>query len=273
MPESRPHLNGARNGAGPAAPTPTPTPTPPAAATPAPSLPVLYHALEPLAPERHGTLRVRDAGYAFAAAAHAIPLMAEEFPAAARSLPIVFAAQPPHLPVALTGLAPGRNGFVTSTGGWRPGAYVPAYLRRYPFLLVRARPEAEQLVLCLDPQAPQVSEEAGAPLFDAAGQPTAQLQHVLGFARAIEEGSQRTRVMTERLHRLGLLKPMVLQVPGPGGPLRVDGFFAVDRAGLTALPGDQFLEFRANGWLDAIYAHLLSLAGLVDLARARTPRR
>ncbi|RAI59368.1 SapC family protein [Roseicella frigidaeris] len=255
MPESRPPVNGAKSGA-----------TNGAGAA-APSLPILYRSLEVLAPERHARLRVREAGYAFAAGASAIPLMAEEFPVAARSLPIVFAAQPPHLPVALTGLVPGRSVFVTAAGQWRPGAYVPAYLRRFPFLLVRTGPETEERVLCVEPRAPQLSETEGAPLFDAAGQPTPQLRHVLGFARAVEEGSLRTRAMTERLHQLGLLKPAMLQVSRPGGPLRIDGFFAVDRPGLAALPAEAFLGLRAHGWLEAIHAHLLSLAGVAELAR------
>lgn len=234
---------------------------------PAPILPPLYSALEPLTPERHRALRIRDAGFGFAAAASAIPLAAEEFLVAARTLPIVFGAQPPHLPVALTGLAAGSNLYVTETGAWRPGAYVPAYLRRVPFFLVRAAQGSDQLVLCIDPKAPQVSETEGQALFDAEGKPTSQLENALNFTRAVEEGILRTRAITTRLNELGLLKAAVVQFPHHGKPLRVDGFFAVDRPALNALPTEQLAELRDKGWLEVIYAHLLSIGGLPELAR------
>jgi hypothetical protein len=243
------------------------TPLANGAAVAAPVLPPLYKALDPLAAERHARLRVRDAGFGFAAQASAIPLSAEEFTVAARTLPIVFGAQAPHLPVALTGLASGSNLYVTERGGWKPGAYVPAYLRRVPFFLVRSAPGSDQLVLCIDTQAPQVSETEGEPLFDAAGKATPLVDRVLAFTRTVEEGMLRTRAITERLSQLGLLKPAVVEFPHHGKPLRVDGFFAVDRPALAALPADQFVELRDKGWLEPIYAHLLSIGGLPELAR------
>src|SRR5215213_9935851 len=96
------------------------TPVANGAAVAGPVLPPLYRSLDPVTPERHAKLRVRDAGYAFAATASAIPLAAEEFSIAARTLPIVFGAQAPHLPVALTGLAAGQNLYVTEGGAWKP---------------------------------------------------------------------------------------------------------------------------------------------------------
>ncbi|MDO9708711.1 SapC family protein [Paracraurococcus lichenis] len=232
-----------------------------------PALPPLYRSLEPLTPERHGALRVRDAGYAFAAAANAVPLAADEFPAAARTLPIVFGAQAPHLPVALTGLAAGSNLYVQADGTWRPGAYIPAYLRRMPFFLVRAAPGSEQLVLCLDTRAPQVSGTEGEPLFTEEGKPTPQLEQALAFTRMVEEGILRTRAITEGLNGLGLLKAAQVEVPHHGKPLRIDGFFAVDRSALMALPAGQLAELRDKGWLEVVYAHLFSLGSLADLAR------
>ncbi|MCB4820586.1 SapC family protein [Roseicella aerolata] len=242
-------------------------PVPNGAAAAGQALPPLYRSLDPLTPERHGRLRVRDAGYGFAATANAIPLAAEEFPAAARSLPIVFGAQAPHLPVALTGLAPGSNLYVSETGTWRPGAYVPAYLRRVPFFLVRAAQHSDQLVLCIDSLAPQVSETEGEPLFTAEGKPTPQLERALALTRAVEEAILRTRAITGRLHELGLLKAAVVQFPHHGKALRVDGFFAVDRPALAALPAGELAELRDKGWLEVIYAHLLSIGGLPGLAR------
>jgi hypothetical protein len=237
------------------------------AAATAPTLPPLYRQLEGLTAERHGALRLRDAGYGFAAAASAVPLAAEEFTIAARSLAIVFAAQAPHMPVALTGLTAGTNLFVDSGGAWKIGAYVPAYLRRYPFFLLRVAQESDELALCIDPGAPQVSDTMGEPLFTADGKPAPQLERAFAFTKSVEEAMLRTRSMTQRLAELGLLKSSVVQFEQHGKPVRIDGFFAVDRPTLAALPSEQLAELRDRGWLEVIYAHLLSISGIPDLAR------
>lgn len=232
---------------------------------PAPTLPPLYQALEVLTANRHGALRLRHAGFGFASAASAIPLAAEEFVVAARTLPIVFATQAPHMPVALTGLAAGSNLYVDAAGAWKDGAYVPAYLRRYPFFLLRTAPDSNDLALCVDPNAPQLGE-AGEPLF-AGGKPAPPLERAAAFTRSVEEAMLRTRVMTEALAAHGLLKPAVVEFRHHGKPLRVDGFCAVNRPALAALPADALADLRDRGWLEPIYAHLLSVGGLPELAR------
>ena len=242
-------------------------PAPNGATAPLPALPPLYRGLEPVTAQRHAGLRVRDAGFGFAREASAVPLMAEEFVAAARSLPIVFAAQAPHLPVAVTGLAAGHSLYVEADGRWRPGAHVPAYLRRLPFLLVRAAPGSDQLVLCVDPGAPQASATEGEPLFDAEGKATPALDRALAFCRATEEAALRTGAMSEGLAEAGLLKPAVVQFELGGRPIRIDGFYAVERPALMALPPERLAELRDRGWLEAIYAHLLSVGGLSSLAQ------
>jgi len=237
------------------------------ATAPAPVLPPLYAALEPLAAERHRKLRLRDSGFGFAAGANALPLAAEEFATAARTLPIVFASTAPHLPVALTGLASGENRFVGADGAWREGAYVPAYLRRVPFFLLRTAPESEELVLCLDPGAAQVSETEGTPMFGPDDKPTEALDRAFAFTRAVEQAMLRTRAMSEALAALGLLKPAQVQFQQDGKQVRIDGFFAVDRPTLLALPADKFMQLRDQGWLEPVFAHLMSIGGVAELAR------
>ncbi len=237
-----------------------------------PTLPPLYRKLEPVTAQRHGALKMHAAGYGFAAQMSAIPLAAEEFVVAARTLPIVFAAQSPHMPVALAGLATGRNLYVEPDGSWRAGAYVPAYLRRYPFFLLRTAPGSQELALCLDPTAPQLGAGEGHALFTETGERTPHLDHAVTFTRQVEEAILRTRALALGLAEMGLLKPASVQFQHAGKPMRVDGFFAVDRPALAALPADQLAQLRDRGWLEVIYAHLLSIGGLPDLAKGAEPR-
>lgn len=229
-------------------------------------MPPLYGRLEPLTLETHRLLRLKDAGFGFAAGLSAVPLAAEEFIPAARHLPIVFAAEAPHMPVAVTGLKPGANLCVGGDGRWRGDAYIPAYLRRFPFFLVRVKAGAEEMALCLDPGAPQLVQEGGEALFDAAGQPTEAAKRAFEFTRAVEQAFARTRDMAAGLAAMGLLAPATVEVHKDGKPVRVDGFHAVQREALARLSPAQLAELRDKGWLDAVYAHLFSMGAIPELA-------
>jgi len=227
-----------------------------------PALPPLYGSLVPLNQMQHGAWRVRDMGFGFAAGLPAVPLALEEFALASRHMGVVFATAAPHMPLAILGGGPGRNLFINADGKWREGAYIPAYLRRYPFLLARTRADSDELALCLDPGAPQFSQEEGEPLFDGEGKPTAMATRAFEFTRAVEASFLRTQDFVATLTELKLLGPAAVQFEQGGRNLRVDGFHAVQREAFNALTGDQLVMLRDKGWLEAIHAHLFSVAAL-----------
>ncbi|MBV8237465.1 MAG: SapC family protein, partial [Sphingomonas sp.] len=113
-------------------------------------LPLFYNGLEPLSSELHANYRIRPANVApFLRGQHAIPLTVEEFPLAQRFMPIVFSAGEDPVPLALMGLNEGVNVFIDADGKLtEENFYVPAYVRRYPFMLARLRPDADELSLC-----------------------------------------------------------------------------------------------------------------------------
>lgn len=213
-----------------------------------PLLPPLYSALEPLTPQRHSDLRLRDAGYAFAARISAIPLAFEEFSPASRHYPIVFTAQAPHMPMVIMSLAADANPQVDANGVWQAGKYIPAYLRRFPFFLVRVAEGSDELALCMDTAAPQISTTEGEILFGADGKPTPILDQAFAFSRSLEAAMQKTRALTDLLTSLNLLQPT-----------------AVQREAFAALPAEKLAELRDNGALELIYAHLASMAALPEL--------
>lgn len=236
--------------------------TPPAASQANTGLPPIYSALTPLNHMQHGRWRVRDVGFGFAAGIPAVPLALEEFALAARHMGVVFATQAPHMPLAILGAGPARNLFINAEGKWREGTYVPAYLRRFPFLLARTNPASDELALCLDPNAPQFSETEGEPLFDAEGKPTAMATRAFEFTRAVESSFLRTQEFVATLNELKLLAPAAVQFDQGGRSMRVDGFHAVQREAFNALTGEQLVMLRDKGWLEPIHAHLFSVAAL-----------
>ena len=108
------------------------------ASAPQASLPLFYNDLMPLNSRDHGSWHARAADKAvWLAGQHAVPLTVEEFPMTQRHFPIVFSSGENPVPLALMGLNEGVNAFVSDDGTVEEGLYLPAYARRYPFLLAK----------------------------------------------------------------------------------------------------------------------------------------
>src|SRR5262245_49510004 len=70
----------------------------------------------------------------------ALPLSFTEFSVACRDYPIAFLNAGDagnFVPMVVLGLETQQNLFVTKDGVWETSAYVPAYVRRYPFCMTR----------------------------------------------------------------------------------------------------------------------------------------
>ena len=122
-------------------------------------LPIFYGALEPLSSSVHAGYRSRSADRApFLANHHAVPITIDEFVSVQRHFPIVFSSGENPVPLALMGLNEGVNVFIDADGKPTGEIYLPAYVRRYPYMLAKLRPDTDELSLCFDPS----SESIGA---------------------------------------------------------------------------------------------------------------
>jgi hypothetical protein len=145
--------------------------------------------------------------------------------------------------------------------------YVPAYLRRYPFLLAKLRPESDELSLCVDPSSGAVGEfEDGEPLFDG-DQPSEATKAVLQFCEQFETAGQRTGAFMEELKQANLLMEgeVAIQPEGQEQPFVYRGFQMVDEEKLRNLRGDELRKMNQNGMLALIFAHLFSLSQTRDI--------
>ena len=234
------------------------------ASAPQPQLPLFYKDLLPLNSRDHadwkaGTLE----NAAYIGATHAIPLTSDEFIDAQRHFPIVFTSGDNSLPIALFGLNEGVNTFVGTDNKITDAIYLPAYARRYPFLLAKLQPGNDDMSLCFDPSIGVVSKrDDGQALFDAAGQPTEYTQGVLEFCRRFEESGQRTKLFMDELAKLDILMDgeiAITRADMPDKPFIYRGFRMVDENKLRELPGAKVEELSKNGMLALIHAHLFSL--------------
>lgn len=243
------------------------------ASAPQAQLPLFYKDLMPLNSREHKGWKSRNFDDAsFIASTHAIPLTVDEFVDAQRHLPIVFTSGDNPLPIALMGLNEGVNTFVGDDGKMIDPVYLPAYARRYPFLLARLSPESEELSLCFDPEAGVVGDSAdGNALFTDDGNPSEFTSGILEFCQRFEEAGNKTKAFMDELEKHDLLMDgeiAITMADNPDKPFVYRGFRMVDENKLRELPAATVEELNKNGILTLLHAHLFSL-GLMRVIFAR----
>ncbi len=222
---------------------------------------------------RHARLGSLNGDFGFSRETNSIPLAGVEFFEVAREYPIVFSGSEggPALPIALVGLRRNENLYVGARGQWE-GRYVPAFVRRYPFVL-EEKPDADDFNVFLDESYPGFGAPEGERLFTDAGEHAPLLKQALEFLRTYQVEVKTTRLFVERLQSLNLLVPRVLQFARPGEqPLVLEGFSVVDEARVTALGDRELLELARSGFLTWVHAHLMSLYNFPVLGDRLTAR-
>ncbi len=233
-----------------------------ASQAPQTALPLLYKDLMPISSQEHGSWRIRVLENApWAAKEHAIPLTIDEFAVAQRFYPIIFSSGDNPVPLALMGLNEGVNTYLDDNGKMIQEGYVPAYLRRYPYLLARLRPEGDELSLCVDPTAEVIGPfEEGEALF-VGDQPSDAVKSILQFCEQFEQAGLKTgQFMAEiKEHDLLMEGEVSIQVDNESQPFIYRGFQMVNEEKLRDMRGDQLRKMNQSGLLALVHAHLFSL--------------
>jgi hypothetical protein len=232
------------------------------ASAPQANLPLFYSDLVPLNARDHGDWHARAAQTAaWMVGQHAVPLTVEEFPQAGRHFPIIFASGENPVPLALMGLNEGINVFVDSAGTVAPGIYVPAYARRYPFLLAKLTPDTSELSLCFDPGCGLIGPFPDGEALFAGTEPTEATRNVLAFCEQFEQAGQRTQSFIDELTKHDLLMDgeAAIQQTGAEQPFVYRGFQMVNQEKLREMRGDVLRGWAQSGLLPLIYAHVFSL--------------
>jgi hypothetical protein len=240
-----------------------------ATAAPNQGLPLFYNAIEPINLDQHGKLKVRGiTTMPELGRTHAVPLTVDEFTLVQRHFPIVFSVGESPVPIALMGLNEGVNVFLDENGrSLDPSLYIPAYLRRYPFLLAKLRQDSDELSLCYDPTSGAVGDfEEGELLFDG-DQPSPATKAILEFCEQFEAAGLRTNALIEDLVKSDLLMDgeVAIQPEGFDQPFVYRGFRMVDEEKVRNLRGDELRKMNQSGMLPLVYAHLFSLSQMRDV--------
>jgi len=238
------------------------------ATQPPANLPILYSDLLPLTSSEHANYKTRPAETAtYFASHHAFPLTVDEFVHAQRHFPIVFSAGDNPVPLALMGLNEDVNTFIGDDGKAINPFYVPAYIRRYPFMLARLQPNAQEMSLCFDPTSSFIGDfDEGLPLFED-GKPSENLNGIMKFCEDFEVAAQRTQQFIAELKALDLLIPgeVSIQPSDAEQPYLYSGFQMVSEEKLRDLHGDQLRKINQNGIFQLVMAHIFSLSLMRDV--------
>jgi len=222
---------------------------------------LIYETAVPVSSGRHADCSV-EAGkqYSFARNVNSVPLMAVEFPNAAAEYAVVFAGtKDAMMPAVILGLRGNENLYLSSEGAWQ-AKYIPAFVRRYPFVFSNAQ-DGKTFMLCVDEAFPGFNREGrGQRLFGDDSKPTSYVDNVLKFLQEYQAQFQRTQAFCRKLNELDLIEPMQAQISMASGErLSLGGFWAVNRAKLKALPGDKLAELAKTDELELLYLHIQSM--------------
>ncbi len=234
---------------------------------------LIYERAVPVNRQRHANWSVKTGvDFTFAQHANAVPLITVEFQSAAAEYAIVFAGRDEAVtPMVILGVRDRENRYLTDSGGW--GAdYVPAFVRRYPFVF-SSSDEGANFALCIDEEFAGCNQEGrGERLFDADGEQTQYLGGVLEFLRQYQARFQRTEAFCRKLKELDVLEPMQAQFTlGTGEQMSLAGFSAVSRKRLKALSAEQLADLTRTDELELIYLHLQSMRNFSAMVQ-RTPQ-
>ena len=242
-----------------------------ATAASTPMMPLFYKKVVPLSKEQHKKLYLEPVeGFNFAAGTNSLYIAAAEFPRASREYPIVFGrdAQNNLFPLALLGLKKNQNLFVDDAGKWNAD-YVPAYARRYPFILATPDAKKAQFTVCIDESYPGFNTaKEGQPLFNTKGDEGPVLKQAVDFLKDYQSHVRLTDAFCKGLEELEILEPMQANVSMKSGQkFAIAGFQCVSRAKLKELAPKKLVDLAKSDHLELIYCHLQSLNNMNNLTR------
>lgn len=233
-------------------------------------LPLFYRAPQPLSSRVHADWRLKPGDVGFASETPYVPIVIGEFAAVSRHYPIVFAAGDLS-PLAVLGLS--RNNLFVEDGCWLGDAYVPAYVRRYPFGFAKTTdPEGHALLIDAESDRVGKGHSDGAALFEGS-EPSSLTQQVLTFCDAFQNDARNTAAFVEALKANALLIERRADATlTDGRKFGLNGFQIVEVEKFAALGDPVIAAWHRKGWLALVHFHIASLDRFSDLLARESAR-
>lgn len=201
--------------------------------------------------------------YKFADKMNSIIIVGQEFLEAAKHYPVVFTRTKDDqiVPVALMGLRNNENLFVDKDGKWKEDSYIPAFFRRYPFILASNVGQDGSFAVCVDSNFEGFGKKEGMSLFDKDGNQTEEFKRAVQFLTNYQSQNQITAELVKLLEEYKLFKDVSANITLPKGEkIGFGRLLMVDEPAMRQLDDEKLLNLVRSGFLAWIYAHLYSLS-------------
>lgn len=242
---------------------------------------MFYKNPQPLTKDAHAKFGVKPVQkpFEFMQDQHFLPITAPEFGAAAASFPVIFAGEE-KTPLAVMGIRQNENLFVND-GQFEQDYYMPAFARRYPFVLAGDQAN-DRFVVCVDADAECVTNKKPTQPFFDKDDTSAFTKEAFQFLQNYERDRQATAKMIEDFKAADLFENKEMNfrgsnADGSDAPLqKIADYFAVSEEKLKALPAEKLKEFSDRGYLAVAHAHLVSLGNwqrLVNITLRRAQQQ
>ncbi len=193
-------------------------------------------------------------------------LTLEEFYQACKSMPIVFAKNEDEgwFALALLGLE-NKNKFVNEDGSWKKDCYIPAYIRRYPFIYVK---NGDELLLGFDASCKIDKKDAGYRyFFEDNEEPSEFTKRVLSFLNDVQKSSNATKEFIETLEEMKLLEESAINGKNAEGKdISINGFWVINEEKLNKISKKNKNKLCEKNYYMPITAHLISLTNIPNMA-------
>jgi hypothetical protein len=193
------------------------------------------------------------------------PITVAEFFEACKDYPIFFAKDTNQnwTATVMLGYKEKENVFVDKDGKWEENRYVPAFVRRYPFIFV-TNPNSDDLTLAFDKECLSASKEDEVRrFFDDSGKNTEFLNNVLNFLSQFQNDAKATSEFIKQLENWEILEEKVATIVNQKQEkYSINGFYVVNEEKLKHLSKKKKEAICNNNATPLITAHLLSLSNI-----------
>lgn len=193
------------------------------------------------------------------------PITIAEFYESCKDYPIVFAkdASESWSALALVGFKEKENLFIDAKGVWEKNRYIPAFIRRYPFIFV-SQPNSEELTLAFDVTCKEDNcHNKERAFFDEEAKATPFLQGIMSFLTQFQNDAKATAEFIKQLDEWELLEARMANIVTPSGEtFTLNGFFVINEEKLRHLSKKRKEEIYAKNAIPLITAHLISLSNI-----------
>lgn len=229
----------------------------------------MYKNVEVLDNNQHRDIKINEIkDFHYAAQQRECVITHLEFFECAKSLPIVFTknSDDKFVAVAVMGIHNQSNQFIDKQGNWRLGVYIPAYIKRYPFIFISA--QNGSLALGLDMNSSCISKgNSGQPLFEQEGKISEFSQNVLNYMSEFQLANTNTQDFILKLDSLGLLEPAQANYTLESQNITFAGFYRINEKKLSQLDDTNTLALVKSGYYKLAICHLMSLSNFVQLGK------